>query len=310
MLDPACGDGRFLMAHPNSVGIEQDADAARLVHFLSPGSLMHQGDFFAWAGETRERFECAVGNPPFIRYQSFSGDVRETALRLCAKHGARFSSLCSSWAPFIVATATLLKPEGQMAFVVPAEIGHAPYATPLIEYLAAHFSLVQVVAVRQRIFPSLSEDCWLLYAAGFGGTVDRLLLSVIDRFGYLEAPPSASILIGLPEWRRWNCRLRSFLLSGDVRAMYLEISREAGSTRLESVAKVGIGYVTGDNAFFHRRPSQAAGAGIPETLLLPTVRNGKALAGRAINSAMVEAWRGRDEPNFLLRLRFGLYCAC
>lgn len=28
MLDPSCGDGRFLAAHRNSVGIEQDARSA------------------------------------------------------------------------------------------------------------------------------------------------------------------------------------------------------------------------------------------------------------------------------------------
>jgi len=112
MLDPACGDGRFLAAHPNSVGVEQDPDAAAEAHCRAPGALRHQGDFFRWADETRERFECAAGNPPFIRYQRFTGEVRKTALDLCAKHGAVFSSLSSSWGPFIVATATLLKPGG------------------------------------------------------------------------------------------------------------------------------------------------------------------------------------------------------
>jgi len=69
MLDPACGDGRFLVAHPNSVGVEQDVDATHTVHEKTPGSLIHQGDFFAWAEETHERFDCAAGTPPFIRYQ-------------------------------------------------------------------------------------------------------------------------------------------------------------------------------------------------------------------------------------------------
>ncbi|MBX9736561.1 MAG: N-6 DNA methylase, partial [Phycisphaerales bacterium] len=133
MLDPSCGDGRFLVAHTNSVGVEQDSLACQAVHARAPGSLIHQGDFFAWASQTHERFDCAAGNPPFIRFQRFTGQVREAALRLCRRHGAEFSSLSSSWAPFMVATATLLKPGGRMAFVVPAEIGHAPYAAPVLE---------------------------------------------------------------------------------------------------------------------------------------------------------------------------------
>ena len=116
----------------NSVGVEHDPDAAHVVHQRSPGWLIHEGDFFAWAARTHERFECAAGNPPFIRYQQFGGEVRRRAIELCAAHGTKFTALSSSWAPFIVAALTLLKPGGRMAFVVPAEIGHAPYAQPVL----------------------------------------------------------------------------------------------------------------------------------------------------------------------------------
>ena len=69
MLDPSCGDGRFLACNRNSVGIEQDEDAAKVAIERAPGALVHKGDFFAWAANTEERFDCAAGNPPFIRYQ-------------------------------------------------------------------------------------------------------------------------------------------------------------------------------------------------------------------------------------------------
>jgi len=54
-----------------------------------------------------ERFECAAGNPPFIRYQTFKGAMRKRALAHSLTHGAQFSGLTSSWAPFLVSTATL-----------------------------------------------------------------------------------------------------------------------------------------------------------------------------------------------------------
>lgn len=303
LLDPACGDGRFLLEHPTSVGVEQDPVAANTIHARSPGSLIHQGDFFSWAAQTQERFECAAGNPPFIRYQRFSGDVRQAARILCTRHGATFSSLSSSWAPFVVATASLLKPGGRMAFVVPAEIGHAPYARPVIEYLATHFDMVQIIAVQQKMFSDLSEDCWLLNAVGFGGTTDHILLSTMTQFGFMRKPPTLGIRVLLSEWRDWNCRLRPFLLPNDVRHLYWESINAPGSLRLKNVSKVGIGYVTGDNDFFHMRPSQAEQAGIPKALLQPTVRNGKDLIGRAITRSRVDCWRRSDEPNFLLRLQ-------
>jgi len=307
MLDPSCGDGRFLVAHPNSVGVEQDPAAAHIVHQRAPGSLIHQGDFFAWAAQTQERFDCAAGNPPFIRYQRFTGENRQAALALCAKHGAHFSALASSWAPFIVAASILLKPGGRMAFVVPAEIGHAPYAAPVIEHLTARFDRVQIVAVRKKLFPELSEDCWLLYAEGHTGAADHIVFSPLEAFTFMPTPPDIgqSIRVGLEEWRAWSRRLRSFLLPAHVRELYANAAQSAEVKKLGDIAKVGIGYVTGANAFFHLRPSEARRHRIPSRMLAPSVRNGRMLAEGEITPHKVEDWRRRDDEMLLLRLRKG-----
>ncbi|MGQ0629324.1 MAG: N-6 DNA methylase [Phycisphaerales bacterium] len=302
MLDPACGDGRFLMAHPTSVGVEQDPLACQSVHSRAPGSLIHQGDFFAWAGQTHERFDCAAGNPPFIRYQRFAGEVREAALRLCQRHGAQFSSLASSWAPFLVATATLLKPGGRMAFVVPAEIGHAPYAAPVLEYMTKSFDRVQIIAVRDKLFPDLSEDCWMLYADGYGGHCDALRFTTLDHFTFAATPPRTGVTVTMAEWRKWNCRLRPFLLDTAAREMYTRATESGCAQRLGNVARVGIGYVTGANDFFHLRPSQAERLGITRRLLHPAVRNGKSLARGCVDEGRVTEWMTADDPVLLLRL--------
>ena len=189
LLDPSCGDGRFIASHRNTVGIEQDTEATRIAVARAPWALVHEGDFFSWASETTERFECAAGNPPFIRYQRFRGAIRDRALSLCTELGANFSGLTSSWAPFIVVTAGLLKDGGRMAFVVPAEIGHAPYAAPVLEYLAANFAVVHVIAVRAKLFPDLSEDCWLLYADAKGGCTSEFRFTTLKSFSPSAEPP-------------------------------------------------------------------------------------------------------------------------
>lgn len=306
LLDPSCGDGQFLRAHRNSVGIEQNPQSAHQAILAAPWALVHEGDFFAWAAETTERFECAAGNPPFIRYQTFKGDIRRRALELCALHGAAFSGLASSWAPFLVATASLLKPGGRMAFVVPAEIGHAPYAAPLLEYLVGAFSEVQVVAVRSKLFPSLSEDCWLLYANGFGGQAKGIGLTVCNEFKPARQPPKPTVRIDLAEWRDvWSRRLRPYLLPAEIRAAYAGALADPTSKTFGDFAQVGIGYVSGDNDFFHLRPSDAKRWKIPGTLLHPSVRNGRAMPSRRITQATVQGWTKNDEQVLLLRLRRG-----
>lgn len=303
LLDPSCGDGRFIAAHAKSVGIEQDLKSAAVAMQRAPGALVHEGDFFTWAANTPERFECAAGNPPFIRYQLFKGDVRRRALNLCAGLGARFTGLSSSWPLFLVATASLLKPGGRMAFVVPAEIGHAPYSAPLLDYLVENFSRVQVIAIREKLFPDLSEDCWLLYAEGFGGRTSAIALTIMEHFSERRAPPKASISVPVPEWRAvWNRRLRPFLLPADARALYTSLAGAPDTRRFGDVAGIGIGYVSGANDFFHLRPSEADRWRIPAELLYPSVRNSRALPAARLTRAVLDKWKREDAPIMLLRL--------
>lgn len=303
LLDPSCGDGQFIAAHQNSVGIEQDLVAARVAITRAPWALVHEGDFFTWATNTNERFECAAGNPPFIRYQTFKGAVRERALHLSSRSGAHFNGLASSWAPFLAVTASLLKPGGRMAFVVPAEIGHAPYAAPLLEYFVANFGTVHVVAVREKLFPDLSEDCWLLYADEYGSSTREIRFSALDRFRPVSQPPRSFLRVPVTEWRdQWKRRLRSYILPQEARDLYREVATDLYTRRLTDIASVGIGYVSGANDFFHLRPSIADRLGIPGGLLFPSVRNGRALPPRQVTNATVEKWRRDDDAMLLLRL--------
>lgn len=303
LLDPSCGDGRFIAGHRNSVGIEQDMDTLGTAMARAPWALVHEGDFFSWAAETAERFECAAGNPPFIRYQSFKGDTRARALGLCARLGADFTGLASSWAPFLVATAGLLKPGGRMAFVVPAEIGHAPYAAPLLDYLVENFATVHVAAVREKLFPDLSEDCWLLFTDGHGGKTNEIRFSILSRFAPSARPPRQFIRVSVPEWRGvWKRRLRTFLVADEVRDIYRHLVDQPDTRRFGELASIGIGYVSGANDFFHLRPSDVDRWSIPAKFLHPTVRNGRALTTSRLTEAVVEKWKRADEALYLLRL--------
>jgi adenine-specific DNA-methyltransferase len=303
LLDPSCGDGRFIARHRNTVGIEQDAGAIRDAIARAPWALVHEGDFFSWASKTTDRFECSAGNPPFIRYQRFKDVIRTRALSLCTQLGVNFSGLTSSWAPFIVAAAGLLKPGGRMAFVVPAEIGHAPYAAPVLDYLAANFAVVHVIAVRAKLFPDLSEDCWLLYADAKGGRSSELRFTALDRFTASPEPPKKYLRVSVEEWRSsWKRRLRPYLMAAEARDLYRHVVRREDTRNLGQLASIGIGYVSGANEFFHLRPSQARRWRIPGALLQPSVRNGRALPPSRLTMSVVERWVRNDDPILLLRL--------
>lgn len=262
VLDPACGDGRFLGGLSDAVGIDVDTTATATARSLTSAEIV-TGDFFLWARSTPRRFAAVVGNPPFIRYQRFNGITRRRALRYCRERGVSLSALCSSWAPFVIGAVSLLKTGGRLALVIPAEIGHAVYSRPVLRYLLSSFARVEVIAIRQKLFPNLAEDCWLLRACGHGKSTNFLHFVRLDCFDprddswQFEAVP-------LTELQSWNLRLRPFLLSAELRAVYRDAIASPETTRLGDAAHVGIGYVTGANNFFHLRPSTAQKLAVPE----------------------------------------------
>lgn len=302
LLDPACGDGRFLSEHTHCVGVDFDGSAVAASAQAAPHARIHAANFFEWASETKERFDCAAGNPPFIRYQKFNGTTRRTAHEMCARLGVKLTGLSSSWPSFLVVTASLLKPGGRMAFVVPSEIGHAPYARPLLDFLVASFSQVQIAAVREKVFPELSEDVWLLRAADFGGSADALEFSISNSLSDGCFDTRHFDRIEQEELNEWNGRLRPFLLPSHVRELYRSIAAHPNSYRIGEVARIGIGYVTGDNGFFHLRPSEAKRLGIPKSFLLPAIRRTRFLPTDSVDDSTIDEWDARDEPFLLLHI--------
>ena len=300
VLDPSCGDGRFLAGLTDAVGVDIDpvavAEASRRVD-----ADVVTADFFAWVADTDRRFEAAVGNPPFVRYQRFTGRARRRALEYCAGQGVPLSGLCSSWAPFVVAASRLLKPGGRMAFVVPAEIGHAVYAKDVVRYLLGAFARVEVIAVREKLFPDLSEDCWLLRAAGFGGRSDVIHFARLDslRAGHEEWLFEP---VSVEELDRWDFRLRALLVPSSVRSAYWELADGWAACRLGRVARIGIGYVTGANDFFHLRPSTATALGIPAEVLRVSIRSNRDLVVDDVDKDVARSWIAEDRPVLLLDL--------
>ena len=303
LLDPSSGDGRFVVLHANSVGVERDPVSVAEATGRAPHAIIVEADFFTWASDDSRQFDCAAGNPPFIRYQRFTGATRRAALGYCRRLGVTFSGLSSSWAPFIVAAASKLRPGGRLAFVVPAEIGHAPYAVPLLDYLVSNFGTVHVVAIKEKVFPRLSEDCWLLFADNAGCRTDCIRLSRIERFVSGAMPPPVSEQIPVDAWRtRWRGRLRPFLLPRCVRNTYERMAAGPAAVRLGQIAQVGIGYVSGANDFFHLRPSEAERFRIPDEFLMPSIRNSRYVTGVAIDDVDIRRWIARDDPVLLLRI--------
>jgi len=282
VLEPSCGEAAFLTEavarlrelglddagwpaalhgheiHPQSAAVARDLLAA-----LGVGASIAEGDFFV--REARPEFDAVIGNPPYVRYQHFSGETRARALAAALRQGVRLSGLAGSWAAFVVHAGAFLKPEGRLGLVLPAELLSVKYATEIRHFLLRRFARVRLVLFDHLVFPGVLEDVVLLLAQGSGGT---------DHFEVYQAARPQDLMQSLGrDWvgfhPRPNAKWTSAMLPAEVLALYGAVSEGEG---FEAMAQWGgsfLGSVTGNNGFFTLSPARAAAARLPPHELLP-----------------------------------------
>ena len=317
VLDPSFGGGVFLEAAAerlggdlgNLYGVELDPEVhARVSGDFSARGLPSQNlihaDFFDV--ETSESglspLDVVVGNPPFIRYQKFSGDARAKALARAEAQGVRLSGRSSAWAPFLVHSASLLKPGGRLAMVIPVEIGHAAYARPVLRYLTESFGSVTLLTFGEPLFPDLSQDTLLLLAERRGTAFEGLFWR--DLASVRELEPQSIYLqttrLDAPALLNGKDKLINYFVPPDARALYQRLASSENVKRLGELAEVGIGYVTGANGFFHLSAEDVAKWDIPQSFLRRAIFRGGALRGTRFEHEDWTEGARRGDAGFLL----------
>ncbi|MFN3560690.1 MAG: TaqI-like C-terminal specificity domain-containing protein [Chloroherpetonaceae bacterium] len=126
VLEPACADAPFLSAFQEKfgkrhalTGVEIDHEAKRKSD-LKNFEFRHQ-DFLLW--ETENRYDVILGNPPY----GIIGNESHYPISALKEVKSEYKARSSTWrgkyniyAAFIEQSVKLLKPNGQLCFVVPA----------------------------------------------------------------------------------------------------------------------------------------------------------------------------------------------
>lgn len=281
VLEPACGDGVFLQsalerfaslgcsstttAANNLVGIEvipEEADSARqrlLESFGTEASdVVLTGDFFdAWREWSGGEFDAVVGNPPFIRYQSFPEPYRSRAMAIMTELGLKPNRLTNIWVPFVVAASAALRSGGRLALVLPAELLQVSYAAQLRSFLADRFSRIDIIACNELLFDNAEQEVLLLLADGalpVPSSENRCRIAMTEadtESQIVEWRPTELIAGGSPttiqhDSEKW---LKYFLTSQEMSLMS-QLKEAPGIASLSTFASVDVGVVTGRNSFF------------------------------------------------------------
>jgi adenine-specific DNA-methyltransferase len=332
ILEPGCGDGVFLAAAAERLGelgargpdvarqlagfeilgAEAAAARARLRCRLGAraDAVVAAGDFFEWWQlPSRPRFDAAIGNPPFIRYQTFPEPCRGRAMAILRQLGLAPNRLTNVWVPFVAAAAACLREGGRLAMVLPAELLQVSYAAQLRRFLTERFARIDVVACNELFFARAEQEVVLLLADGAAAppataAACRVTMTETRTVAEVTARPPAAVLAGaVPKAVRHDDEkwLKFFLSAREIELMR-ELRGAASVATLKTHAAVDIGVVTGRNEFFVLGGAQIEELGVAAHAL-PLVSRSAQLRGARITRADWQALAAAGDRVHLLHLR-------
>jgi adenine-specific DNA-methyltransferase len=321
VLDPSAGDGRFLavaaergVSRVVACDVDPEALAATRRRLTASGPLTDciAGDFFALDPAAVEPVDLVVGNPPFIRYQRFTGRSRSLALASARRLGVELSQLTSSWAPFILHALRFLRPGGGLAMVVPAEILQTQYGLATLRALLARFGEVKLIAFERNFFADAQEEACLLLAAEFGAASEEVGLTPLTAVDDLarwsddgRLPGAVRVAVAPGSVVRFS---EAFLTPAERRS-WRRLQRHTAVRSVASLARVTNGYVSGANDFFHRTRAEAEAEGLPPTWLVPVARSSRSLTGLTLTRGDLAALEERGAGHHLVVPRRDLFDA-
>lgn len=280
-LDPCVGDGAFLRAlrkHSSALITALDLETRGSVSDFLADRLLRGRDFLAWAGETDERFDRIVANPPYVSLSQVSEALRETALSVQAPDGTPIRLGANYWAAFLCASLRLLKPGGSLGFILPAAWDYADYAEPLRRKMARWFSQVEVHRCLKPMFSTVSDGCVVLIARGYGSK---------------------------GRWRRREYRTLDELvtsLSSIAAGRRLQVIRASDrGIALGQVLEIRLGGVTGDSHYFLLTEEERKARKLPEEAFVPVLSKAQHLEGGQITLRDWEQLKVRGHRVWLFR---------
>lgn len=258
ILEPSCGDGVFLEEikkggyQYNSVTAiefdEVEAEKSRNIG-LANSEVIHS-DFHDFCINTKKRFDLIIGNPPYIRYQYFNKQQQKFAAEIFDKASLKYSKLTNAWVSFVVGSSLLLKEQGKIGFVLPAEILQVSYAQTLREFLAKFYNKINIVSFEKLVFPDIQQEVVLLLCEKNNSKthlIEHLELRDAEELQNLDVSrlksPKKRIDFKSNKW--------TFYFLDQKEIDFLERLQENQQIqKLGKYAKVEVGITTGSNPFF------------------------------------------------------------
>lgn len=278
ILEPSCGDGNFIEAailRFKELGIDGNKLKGRIkgIELIEEESLKAKyrakdlgvnsttiinSDFFQYINSNGgDRYDTVLGNPPFIRYQSFPEEHRKLAISMMENLGLHPNKLTNIWVPFLVVSASLLNPNGRLAMVIPAELFQVKYAAETRVFLSEFFDRITIITFKKLVFEGIQQEVVLLLcekrvAQNKGiRTIECEHLDELDSIDF-KAINGSNVKPIDHSTEKWT----KYFLSEEEINLLKQLKNDGRVLSCGDIMDVNVGLVTGRNQFFMMKESQ------------------------------------------------------
>lgn len=303
VYEPSAGDAEFLVDavrrlrelstdpdfRPAVHGVEIHEQSAivgrQRVQAAGGEPAIEVNDFFLV--DSTVKYTAAIGNPPYVRYQDWSGEARIRSREAALRAGVPLTGLASSWASFVVHSTSILQDGGRLALVLPAELLSVNYAAPIRSFLFAHFRSLEIVLFESQVFPEAEADVVLLLADGFNsGPTDH---------AFIRQATDAESLVSLDSGSKWSPEdpagkwTGAGLIPPEATTPMRNLRSSGAFVDLEVWGDTTLGIVTGNNRFFALSPRRAKELALrPKELLKLSPPGSTHLRGLELTQSMLD----------------------
>jgi adenine-specific DNA-methyltransferase len=286
-LDPCFGKGAFLHALASHGINSRTVTAIDLVPDESVNRNLASrfvcADFPEWAAKTDKRFDNIVANPPYVALRRLRGSLRKSALAIKEPDGSAIGLGANYWFVFLCAAVHLLRPGGNICFVLPAAWEYACYAGNFRRHIGERFGRAEIHRCLQPMFEDVQEGSIVLVARQFSNNNDHIVRfrhKSLDRLVAAVRQPKLRAQIALGRRRFPNLSTHSGRCLGDI-------------------LSIGLGGVTGDVKYFLMNEERRRQLKLPVASMRPVLSKARHLVTSTITRDCWTALRRNGERVWL-----------
>ena len=161
-----------------------------------------------------------------------------------------FTKLTNAWVSFVVGSSLLLKDNGKIGFVIPAELLQVSYAQQLRDFLAHFYNKINIISFEKLVFSDIQQEVVLLLCEKNGSDshlIEHLELRDATELEKLDVnilrSPAKKIDFKSNKWTYY------FLEQEEI--SFLErVAEKKNIPTISNYANVEVGITTGANDYF------------------------------------------------------------